>query len=253
MPRAPDTRGINAISALGGALLLLAASAFAARWGVANAIATDAWSLRTEWQEKFVRSGELPTRNQQQALLAELNSARSFDVRHPQLMEQTGAVLMMPVAVTEAELVAAPSALSPQQAAIDAYAGAVVARPVSGFAWTSLALAKYQAGQIDKELYRAIANAAQLAPWEPPVQLAVTDLGFALWDEMPAALRPVVMQTAANARQHYADKVFGIAERRGRMQLACGFPAATESAADNRNDNKLETKAWQLARAEKCQ
>ena len=188
----------------------------------------------------------MPTGHEQQNVYSELNAARGLDPRNPDLMEQAGVLWAMPLAVTEAEPVGASSGvtkLQAQQEAINAFSAAVVARPVSAYAWVNLALSKYQAGQVDAVLYRALENAARLGPWEPDVQLAVTDLGFALWDEMPQALQPAVIQIVTNAQQRYADRVFGIAERRGRMAVMCGLAAG---------NNKLENKAKQLAMSGRC-
>ena len=237
----------TSVAAVSGAVLLVAASIIAARWGMANAVATDVLSMKAEWQNRFVQSGQLPTEHQRQNVYAELNAARGLDPRNPDLMEQAGALLATPVAVTDAGQVGESSGatkLQVQQEAINAFSAAVVARPVSAYAWVNLALSKYQAGQVDAVLYRALDNAARLGPWEPDVQLAVTDLGFALWEDMPRVLRPTVIQTVTNAQQRYADRVFGIAERRGRMVLACFLSAG---------NNKLDNKAKQLAMSGRCQ
>ncbi len=230
-------------------MLLVVAAVIAARWGMANAIAADALAAKVEWQDSFLQSGVLPTVNERNAVYAELSAARGMDPRNPELMEQSGALLLTPVAAVEAELSAGSSAAqSVQQQAIDAFSAAVVARPVSAYAWVNLALSKYQAGQVDKVLYQSLENAARLGPWEPEVQLAVTDLGFALWDEMPPTLQPTVIQMATNAQQRYADKVFGIAERRGRMAVVCSLSAGAQKGVEN----KLENTAGQLAKS-RCQ
>ena len=220
--------------AVSGAVLLVAASIMAARWGMANAVTTDVLSMQAEWQNRFVQSGQLPTGHERQVVYAALNAARSLDPRNPDLMEQAGVLWATPVAVTDAEPVGELSVaikMQAQQEAINAFSAAVVARPVSAYAWVNLALSKYQAGQVDALLYRALENAARLGPWEPDVQLAVTDLGFALWDEMPQALQPAVMQMATNAQRRYADRIFGIAERRGRMAVVCSLAAGVENKA----------------------
>ena len=242
------TASSKGMAAVSGAVLLVAASIIAARWGMANAVATDALSVKAAWQDRFVQSGQLPTGHERENVLAELNAARGLDPRNPELMEQAGILLAMPVAVADAGLVGKPSGaikVQVQQEVINAFSAAVVARPVSAYAWANLAVSKYQAGQVDAFLYRALENAARLGPWEPDVQLVVTDLGFALWDEMPQALQLVVIQMATNAQQRYADKVFGIAERRGRMAVVCGLTASV--------DHKLDNKAVQLAQPGRCQ
>ncbi len=114
---------------------------------------------------------------------------------------------------------------------IDAFSRAVALRPVSAFTWMELAQAKYRAGQVDALFYRALANAVRLGPNEPPLQLAVADLGFALWDEMPAALRESVRSVMLVTVRRQGDAFLGVAERRGRLEIACGMGKLGNMAA----------------------
>src|SRR5258706_15201055 len=108
-------------------MLLVVAAVIAARWGMANAIAADALAAKVEWQDSFLQSGVLPTVSERNAVYAGFSAARGMDPRNPELMEQSGALLVTPVAVGEAEVFVGSSAAAsgPQQAIGVFFAGGV--------------------------------------------------------------------------------------------------------------------------------
>jgi len=53
------------------------------------------------------------------------------------------------------------------------------------------------------------------------VQFVLMDLGFALWDEMPKSIQPMIKKIAINAEQRYPDRVMSIAAKRGKLVLVC--------------------------------
>jgi hypothetical protein len=228
--------------------LLVASAVVAGRRGLANAVANEAGDQRTALQERILQSGSLAGAGERNRVYAGFDAAHVLDPHNPELLEQLGTLMAMPVVLDGADGEAAMDVAMSGRRAMDFFAAAVVARPVSGYAWANLALSKYQVGEVDTVLYRSLENAARLGPWEPDVQLAVTDLGWALWDEMPKALRKTVDELAANALQRNADRLFRIAERRGRLAELCGLPVLTAKAGDN----GIESKAAKLADS-RCQ
>lgn len=66
---------------------------------------------------------------------------------------------------------------------------AVSLRPTSPYSWAGVAVMKYRLGQLDEELSRALASAMRLGPWEPGVQMMVSELGLALWDRLDPAFK----------------------------------------------------------------
>lgn len=93
-------------------------------------------------------------------------------------------------------------------------------RPGSPYAWSSLALVKFRMGELDYEFYGALERAARFGPWEPAVQLALSDIGLAGWPWLAlpgkvavlgAVERGMLRQEAAIrrlAQQHPASAAF---------------------------------------------
>jgi len=98
---------------------------------------------------------------------------------------------------------------------------AAILRPAFPYEWSNLAATKYRIGEIDTVLFRSLQNAAVLGPWEPSVQLAAIDAGFAVWDELPKPVRENVLTLARNGARHYPNEVLNIARSRGRLELVC--------------------------------
>ena len=96
-------------------------------------------------------------------------------------------------------------------------------RPTSPYSWANLAWTKFHLKQIDAEFYLALDSAIRLGPWEPEVQFVVVDLGFALWQQLPAEMRPKILAIAQNGQRRYGTQIAAIAHQRGRLADVCKF------------------------------
>jgi hypothetical protein len=104
---------------------------------------------------------------------------------------------------------------------------AIESRPTSPYSWANLATAKYGAGDTGREFEAALARAAALGPHEPEVQRTVAFLGLALWDEMRPATRAAVERMVRAGMSRNPLEMLQIAERRGRLDIACGHLAGS--------------------------
>src|SRR5258706_9625573 len=146
-------------------MLLVVAAVIAARWGMANAIAADALAAKVEWQDSFLQSGVLPTVSERNAVYAELSAARGMDPRNPELMEQSGALLLTPVAVAEAELsVGSSAAQSVQQQAIDAFSAAGGGKTGFAYGLVNFGFGKDYAGAGGKGGCPVVGKGARVGP-----------------------------------------------------------------------------------------
>lgn len=247
---AERSAGINIMArgfAFIAAACCVAATVVAARWGWADVIAQPVLKVQANWQRTYTVTGQTPSVREWQSQYDSINLAQALESQNPAWMEAKAVLLSMPInfenafvntdiaeiatetttTITTAAQRSATSTLTlnktvlNQNSALTEQLQAITARPVSAYSWAKLAWIKYQAGQVDDAFYLALHNAAQLGPWEPEVQFVVIDLGFALWDEMPKSIQPVINSMAANATHRYAATVAEIASKRGRLNLVC--------------------------------
>jgi cytochrome c-type biogenesis protein CcmH/NrfG len=102
---------------------------------------------------------------------------------------------------------------------------AIALRPTSPYTWAAIADARYRRGDTGPAFEAALRRAAELGPAEPEVQRTVVDLGLAVWQEEAPATRAAVEETIAGAMKRDAGEVLQIAERRGRLAVACRYIA----------------------------
>ena len=226
----PDRRPLRTATRRGlavvGACLLIGVCVLCARRGWADRVAADATIRLTALQEASARTGAAVAAGEARALAAALELAQRFEPGNPTTAEQLGGLYSLNVREAEAG-----AALGSQRArALEQYAMAVALRPTSPYAWANLAWTKYYLGQVDAEFYRALEAAMRLGPWEPEVQFVVVDLGLALWDEMPAALRPGILAMAQNGQRRYPSQIVAIAGKRGRLAEVCNFEKLAKMA-----------------------
>jgi hypothetical protein len=94
-------------------------------------------------------------------------------------------------------------------------------RPTSPYTWANIAEAKYQIGDTGEVFAAALERAAQMGPAEPEVQRTVIDLGLAVWKEVAAKTRSSIERAVAAAMKRNPMETLQIAERRGRLDVAC--------------------------------
>jgi hypothetical protein len=114
------------------------------------------------------------------------------------------------------------------------FAQAVRLRPVSPYAWASVAEAKYRLGEIDPVFEAALRNAARLGPAEPGVQRVVANYGLAAWSEVSSQTRAAVESLLAAGVRRDPAEMLALAMRRGRLQTACRHLASPSPRIDSR-------------------
>ena len=109
----------------------------------------------------------------------------------------------------------------------------IALRPVSPYAWAALEADRYLAGAPVAELEKVLVNAARLGPSEPPVQRTVADFGLALWKELRPGAQEAVERVLATGMRREPKEFMQLAERRGRLDVACrhfdGFSRQADS------------------------
>jgi hypothetical protein len=97
-------------------------------------------------------------------------------------------------------------------------------RPGSPFAWSSLALIKFRLGEMDLEFYGALDRAARFGPWEPAVQLALADVGFASWRSLALPGKLAVLGAVSRGMKRQHKEIAGIATAHRTLLSFCADP-----------------------------
>jgi predicted Zn-dependent protease len=108
------------------------------------------------------------------------------------------------------------------------------ARPGSPRTWANLAEARYLVGDTSPAFEKALVTAARLGKAEPRAQRVVADYGLAVWDEVGAATRATVEGAVAAGVRRNPLEMLQIAERRGRLSVACQYVPGTLRQPDPR-------------------
>lgn len=230
-PRRPDSRPhritAGPILPCIGALLLIGVCVICARWGLADRIVVDASERQSALQERIARTGEPADAREVASLADAFLLAQRFEPGNPDIPEQLGGLYALKVRDGSAGGVTGNQGAN----ALEQFSSAVAMRPSSPYAWANLARIKYAQGQVDDVFYRALDNAMRLGPWEREVQFTVVDLGFALWDKAPTALRPQILSVVQNGLTRDAAQILAIAQKRGRLAEVCKFEKLASVAA----------------------
>lgn len=102
---------------------------------------------------------------------------------------------------------------------------AALMRPGSPYAWASIALLKLRSGQMDAEFYGALDRAAQLGPWEPPVQIAIADAGLAAWRRLTPPAKTLLIAALERGLLRQAPEIRRLAVAHGTLPLVCAGDA----------------------------
>lgn len=105
-------------------------------------------------------------------------------------------------------------------------------RPSSAYSWADLAEVDYRAGDTKGLFEKELVNAARLGPYEPEVQRTVANLGLAVWDEIEPGTRDAVDGMVAAGMRRNPLVILQIAERRGRLVIACRHLAGSSRQPD---------------------
>lgn len=103
------------------------------------------------------------------------------------------------------------------------YLRALELRPISANTWANLAQARYLVNDTSHLFETAIRNAARLGPSNPQVQRIVALYGLAVLDEIGSETRRAVQSMVAAGMRRDPVEMLSIAQRRGRLDLACRY------------------------------
>jgi hypothetical protein len=102
--------------------------------------------------------------------------------------------------------------------ALGALTEAVQLRPGSPYTWANIALVKYYLGQPDAKFRMAIHNAVLLGAKSREVQLIISEVGLASWDQLDASTQDDVKSLLREALQVQPEMVHKIAENSDRLE-----------------------------------
>lgn len=109
---------------------------------------------------------------------------------------------------------------------------ALALRPTSGYAWANLAAAQYAVGDTGENFQAALDRASQLGPNEPAVQGLVALYGLAVLDDVRPQARAAIDRMVAAGMKSDPAAMLRIAQRRGRLDVACHHADASRLAGD---------------------
>jgi hypothetical protein len=107
-------------------------------------------------------------------------------------------------------------------------------RPASPYTWVNFATLRYRLNDVDGPFQAALVQAVRLGPGEPEIQRRVADLGLAVWDELTEPTRTLVRQAIEWGMRRNAPEMLQIAERRGRLPVACGLAPRVNGYMESR-------------------
>jgi len=203
----------RALIALLGIAVLVWAGYEAGRRGLADWISMRARYQVVSWAEKH----SVPSQAQWQRAVDALGAALKIAPDDPTLYDHLGVAYQLASAAFDPRgqwnVYAEYSLLYFQRAA--------ALRPTSPYSWASIAMMKYRLGRVDGELFKALALAMRLGPWEPRVQVVVSDLGLALWDRLDEEQRGQIRENWRRTAVRQADQLVRLAIARNRVDIVC--------------------------------
>ena len=105
-------------------------------------------------------------------------------------------------------------------------------RPGSPRTWANYVEAKYLAGDAAPAIEPALLIAMRLGKAEPHAQRVVANYGLALWDEVTPTTRAAIDATLAAGIRRNPLEMLQIADRRGRLSVACRHLSGTTRQPD---------------------
>jgi|GEM_PF-6747040 len=105
--------------------------------------------------------------------------------------------------------------------ALELYQTAASLRPVSAMYWIKIALMKVRLGEFDLQLEQSMHKAARLGPWEPLVQIQLSEIGLSIWPTLPPKLQAVVIENIRRGLLRKSRFIVASAERHNKIPLLC--------------------------------
>lgn len=211
------------------AFLLLALSAAAAAFGVADIYRNEAVTLIEEWDWPEDEEGppawawledeEGPPAwawEQVQRYLWLASRLAPFDA---QILGDLGQLYGLRVGEVPA---LAPGSSADLDRALGYYRQSLALRPAWPYAWADLALLKITQERLDAEFAHAMQRALTLGPWQPVVQASIAGGGLAVWGKLPAKLQTNIEHTVARGLSSGSQLMPLVARQYG--LLAAGGP-----------------------------
>ena len=166
---------------------LLTVTWFAGQRGLAEVVAQDPRYEMERW-----RSGKLaPDKLRLDAIETALIKAQNLDPQNPSLMEELAIFRAMWAGDWHRD----PSEVrDARRQSLAGFRQALEKRPISGAAWFSLTLMKFELEEIDREFTQSLQQALRRAPWDPKLQLSAIELGLANWQDLTDPLREALKQ-----------------------------------------------------------
>ena len=206
--------GLGAQALLGVVLLASSASLFYAL----RAAWADTASMQARWQINLWQTGKapLPKLPEWGAARNDLAAALAWTPNDPQLHENLGYLYGLRALNSRIipELEQAMLADS-----VSYFRQAIVARPMSPYAWTNLALALHYKGGQDAAMWQAWERGWQYGNREAGVQRMLTEIGFARWKEAAPEQQARLLEMVNTARAHSKGDLLAIAKRYDKLGL----------------------------------
>ncbi|MDX2220923.1 MAG: hypothetical protein SF172_18045 [Burkholderiales bacterium] len=216
-------------------LITALAALLAGAWAVTRGVAgeqfiesgRELWTLRKEAE----RSGRVPSAEQLAALERETAEALAFTPAHGHMWITQLFIARSPRQSADGSVV------ENAELADTAIRAALAGLPQDPVAWAEyarLADRRLSEGRLPggaKRLGEIIRRALTLGPREPNMMLGMVDLGFRNWDELDAPTRAALAEAIGRLNATRREVVLNIANRRGRVDEACGLaPLASHRA-----------------------
>ena len=181
-------------------------SVWAARWGMADALAYTATREINTW----TASGVTPGIDTWMWVRSDLERAGKLSPSDPAVPELLGVLHLQRAGRAEFS-----------ELALEHFARAMELRPSSPYTWANVAEARYRLGMTQAPFERILVVTQRLGPSEPETQRLVAELGLAMWDEIRPETQGAVMAAVSAGMRRNPLEMLQISERRGRLHVAC--------------------------------
>lgn len=112
------------------------------------------------------------------------------------------------------------------------FLAALALRPGSPYAWANVALVRYQLGLTQAPFEAVLANAWSLGASAPEVQVILGEIGLAMGEDLSLEARRVTDAALVAAMRSMPAEVLRVAQRRGKLSVACPLAAEGFLAKD---------------------
>ena len=211
-------RALLSLLALAG---LLGLAAFAFKAGTEGTAVSDATAIAARWNTL-----QAPTR-------AQWVSIRDASLSFTENGSDDPAAFEL-LAIADNSLADATSGHEYLSEAVVQLRKALELRPMSPYTWSNFAATQYRLGDTGKNFRAALVHAAELGPQEPEVQVTVAEYGLAVWNEVDEQTRAAIEKSVAAGMRRQPREILQIAERRGRLAVACRHVAGSPRQTDTK-------------------